>query len=419
MKIVEGVANLYEEFVKYTRTTGESASALILFHVFIRHCLETRRGLVLDRNFDLYMSIARHLENPYCLLERSELADFLEAVDEAAEKEDLEPLSIFDKDMNLREDVPLTYLFDRTENENFRRILKARSFRDAYSSFISLDFSSRRALEDILYTVSWLSRKDCPREKGYSIGKLVSRLVGLSDGDAVIVRSSCTAMPAASLALFSSIAIKDTGNVGLAARMTRMMTDSSSAAFGPDTKVKLTITDGIPENVDKVLASTENLIAFVPSNLLLSSVKEIAEKRLYLIDRLFIRRVIVLPPLSAEEDRSLVMLQLRENGNEYVTFCDLKKDEKDKEMFLDNQMTEKAIEIASFDDADGLRTAKATYDEIAKSNLLVPGNYMDAKGRDDEDTEDLMARIEEKYVMLQSLAEQGARKQDELIPDCR
>ena len=395
----ERAASLYEELRNYTRGTEISTPMLMLSEIMIRYAMENRLGLVLDRNFELYIKMARNLENPYHLYEKKELEEFLDAIDSNLEKDGYEKIS----DMISL----LPFMYDENENRRFNEILGTKAFRTIYENFLNQDFKDRKNISSLLYTLSYQARKDLRDERSYSLGTLLSKALELDDKSLVREDLDSSELMLAAIAISTGArTITDRKNL-----LTRILSPLSrrTGQIDEDEKTTLLITDRLPEDLEKSLEENERIAYFAPSALLLSSSRENLERREMLIDSGHIEGVIVLPPLTAAGNENTTIVLLSGDVNENISFADLNSKARDRSYFRDNQLTDLSIEAIERLFSEGLETLdisrKVSYEEVKERKILVPMNYLETKVEVQEDTEELEKRIEELYGKLAALME--------------
>ena len=395
----ETTASLYEEMRNYTRGTEISTPMLMLSEIMLRYAMENRIGLVLDRNFELYIQMARNLENPYHLYERKELEEFLDAIDSALEKEGYGKIS----DMI----TLLPFMYEEKENRRFKDLLGSKAFRTTYENFLKEDFKDSRNISSLLYTLSYQARKDLRDERSYSLGTLLSKALKLDEESIVKDELSCSELMLSSIAI-STGARTLTENDNL---MTRMLSPLSrkTGKIEEGEKTTLLLTDELPENLDEALEENARIAYFAPSALLLSSSGENLEIREKLIEGKYIESVIVLPPLTAaaSENTSIVILSSAEKDK--ISFADLNSKSRDRNYFRDNQLTETSMEVIEKLLTEDVETEdisrNVSYEEVKYRKILVPMNYLETRIEVQEDTEELEKRIEELYGKLAALME--------------
>ena len=393
----ETLASLYEELRDYTRGTGISTPMLVLSEIMLRYAMENRIGLVLDRNFELYIQMARNLENPYHLYDRSELEEFLNAVDEALEKEGHGKVS----DMI----TLLPFMYEEKENARFSEILGTKAFRSTYEAFVKEDFKSSENISSLLYTLSYQARKDWRDSRSYTLGILLAKALKLDD--TALVREQLDN----SELMLSAIAITTGGRV-LTDRnnlVTRLLSPLSrkNGRIEEGEMNSLLITDELPEDLEKAFTESRRIAYLAPSSLLLSSSKESLETREALIESGRIEGVIVLPPLTAASNENVTVLMLGEKTNDDVCFADLNSRSRDRSYVKDNQLTENAMDAVALllserKETEGI-TRIVSYDEVKERKILVPMNYLEGKVEERKDTKELEKRIEELYGKLGAL----------------
>ena len=395
----ETLASLYEDTRNYTRGTELSTPMVVLSQIMLRYAMENRIGLVLDRNFDLYIQMARNLENPYHLYEKDELVSFFAAIDEALEKDGYEKIS----DMI---DL-LPFMYDEKENARYSELLGTKAFRSTYESFVKEDFKDRKNISSLLYTLSYQARKDWRNTRSYTLGLLLSNALDLDKTS--IVRDELDN----SELMLSAIAIESEcrTHTEKESLLTRILSPMSreNERIEDDEKTTLLLTDTLPGDLDEEFKENERIAYFAPSALLLSSSRENLETREHLIESGRIESVIVLPPLTAAVNENITIIILSGKENENIGFADLNSKAKDRSYFKDNQLTEKAIDVVS----SLLKDRKETEDitrlvsasDVKERRILVPMNYLEGKVVKRQDTEEIEKRIEELYGKLAALME--------------
>lgn len=407
MKLISEILDYYEEVSRYYRQRKESALTPVLLQIAVRYIIENRIGLSLEKNFDSYITMIRNLENPFSLYERKELASFFSSVDESLVKTDLQPLEIFDRRGCPSKDSGLLHMIDSTENEEYRKCLNSKAFKEVYAAFIALDFKREGSREDVLYTISYLSRKD-KEEVSASLARLFTELLQIGSGDYVDVAMKDSSLFTSSLSCLYPLEMeREEVKSDLFTRLAAFIGDLRSSHMVLEGRKKALFIDGELTAVERLLDEYGHLVFFSSSALLLSSREDEEKLRSYLIDRRYIDAVIVLPKLTGLEEKNTVILMLDKQEKDSILLVDLKSEEKNRKYFVENQLTRFALNWIK--DAYENRSRSTdysivvNYENLNKGSNLVPRNYMRREERLIRSTDELRYRIDSRYEALKEL----------------
>ena len=397
--LTETLASLYEEMRNYTRGTDISTPMAVLFQIVMRYAMENRIGLVLDRNFDAYIQMARNLENPYHLYGKKELKEFLADMDEALQKDGYDEIS------DMLELVP--FMYDEKEWKRFNEILGTKAFRSTYENFLKEDFRDGSSMDSLPYTLSYQARKDLRDHRSYSLGTMLSKALELNAESMVVDELENSEFMLSAIALSSSCRIITEKKSLLMRMLSPLSMRKGSLEKGE--KNALLLSENLPKDLESALQDYGKIAYFAPSALLLSSSRENLETRKELISSGRIESVMVLPPLSTSSNESTTILILNGKENDHIGFADLNSRSKDRNYAKDNQLTENAIEVLSSllqeeKETDGISRC-VSYGEVREKKILVPMNYLESKVETELDTEEIEKRIDTLYGKLAALME--------------